>query len=266
MIAEKNMKNSKPNTLKNGKSKCKYGCDGSGVIITNNNSATICKCVQENYEKSKAEKILKFADIPVHFRDLTIDSFRTDVYSKQIDKKKAEVAKLAVSNYMKHFKLYLQSGLGLYFYSEVPGSGKSRMAMSLANDLIKEHKEQVKYITVSDLFSNIKSTFDGNSTNTSDELIEAVRSTNVLILDEVGVERVTDWVEEVFFSIINDRVNNNKVTIFTSNKRISELSYTERTKSRIERSTELLLFPEEDVRNKLGDMKKQDLRKLLLSK
>ena len=52
---------------------------------------------------------------------------------------------------------------------------------------------------------------------TESEIFAQIFEKDVLVLDELGAKRTTAWVEETIFYIINDRYNNKKLTIFTSN-------------------------------------------------
>jgi len=67
------------------------------------------------------------------------------------------------------------------------------------------------------LIRNIQSSYTPDSSLTESELLEPVFEREVLVLDELGAKRTTAWVEETVFYIINNRYNNKKLTIFTSN-------------------------------------------------
>ena len=81
----------------------------------------------------------------------------------------------------------------------------------------------------------------------------------MLVLDDFGTETVKDWISERFYHIINERYVNQLVTIYTSNKQISELDYDDRITNRIlERSLEVM-FPEESVRVKLAQEQREKM-------
>lgn len=242
--------------------KCPYNnCDGSGMILNSeNNTATICKC----YYDSIVDKKLEFANIPKEFEELTINSFRIDLYEKDESRQKAIVAKKMAANFIKNYETFQEEGKGLYLYSEVKGSGKTRMAASIGNALIKVKRVGVKYTTTLDLLSEIKKTFDKDSEVSESEIIESIKKVDVLILDDVGVENPTSWVKSIFYSILDGRMNNKKVTIFTSNLSMDQLQHDDRLKSRIEKMALPIEFPNESIRGKLAKSENEELQRLLL--
>src|SRR5699024_9397720 len=82
--SKKDSSNPEKSKISKSTSDCPYGnCDGSGMILNaETNTATLCKC----YYDQIVNKKLEFANIPENFKDLTINSFRTDLY-KKIDSK-----------------------------------------------------------------------------------------------------------------------------------------------------------------------------------
>lgn len=242
-------------------SKCPYSkCDGSGLILIDSNTGAICQC---QHDKSLENK-LKFANIPEEFKELTVNSFDSGMYSKDDSIQRAIVAKRAAVNFIKNYEVFKEEGKGLYFYSEVKGSGKTRMAASIGNALIKTRKIGVKYITTIDLLDEIKKTWHKESEISGSALLEAIKEIEVLIMDDVGVEDPTAWVKTVFYSILNGRMINKKVTIFTSNATIDELKHDDRIRNRIEKMAVPMHFPEESVRTKIARTENEILQKLLL--
>lgn len=242
-------------------SNCPYGkCDGSGLIITNNDWGGICQC-----QKDKAfNKKLAFANIPEEFRDLTINSFDTNLYSTQEFVNKATIAKKAAVNFIINFNDFKEQGKGLYFYNYIKGSGKTRLAASIGNALMKQYRADVRYTTTPDLIMEIKKTFHKDSDTTESDLIDSIRKVDVLILDDVGVEDPTPWVKTTFYSILNGRMISKKVTIFTSNSTIDDLKHDDRIRNRIERMAVPIEFPNESIRSKLAKEENEELQKLLL--
>lgn len=249
-------------TLEKSTINCPYNnCDGTGMILDPiTNTAIICKC----YYDSIIDNKLKFANIPKEFKDLTINSFQIDLYSRDESKQKAIIAKKMAVNFIKNYETFQEEGKGLYLYSEVKGSGKTRMATSIGNALIKVKRMGVKYTTTLDLLSEIKKTFDQDSKVSESEIIESIKKVDVLILDDVGVENPTSWVKSIFYSILDGRMNNKKVTIFTSNLSMDQLQHDDRLKSRIEKMAIPIEFPSESIRGQLAKSENEELQRLLL--
>lgn len=243
-------------------SSCPYSkCDGSGIIIDKEtNTGTMCKC---HYDQILDRK-LQFANIPEVFKDLTINSFDTNLYLKEENRVKAIAVKKMAADYIRKFETFQEKGKGLYFYSKVKGSGKTRMAISVGNALMKVERLGVKYTTTIDLLDEIKKTFDKDSEITESKLIGSIKKVDILILDDVGVENPTPWVKTIFYSILDGRMDNKKITIFTSNLSLDQLQHDDRLKSRIEKMAIPIHFPEESVRSKLAKLENEELQKLLL--
>lgn len=246
--------------------KCQFKkCDGSGMITYKNNiDATVtakpCECRQVYIYKSR----LKFANIPEEFNDFTVNSFDTNIYNSVENKLIAKDTKKAAINFIEGYDEFENMGKGLYFHSSTKGSGKTRVAASIGNAIIKLKGIQVKFITTIGLLDQIKKTFDTTVDNLSHtELIDSIRNIKVLILDDIGAERPSAWVNEVFFGILNTRMEKKLITIFTSNVEIEHLNLDEKIKNRIERMAIPVPLPEESIRSTLAKKENNDLQKIL---
>ncbi len=233
-------------------------CDGSGYIYDKEtNTFKFCKC----YELQIAQSKLKFANIPEEFKDLKVNDFDTEIYTDENDKMLARVAKKAVVNYIKKFDTTYKIGKGLYFYSNAKGSGKTRLMASLGNAVIKKHMKSVKFTTTNNLLDEIRNTF---KSDTYSKLVEEIKRSDILILDDFGTERPTEWVSEMFYSILNDRMTSKRITMFTSNYSIENLKYDDRIISRVEKMAMPVKFPEQSVRTVLAKKENENLMKFLM--
>lgn len=82
------------------------------------------------------------------------------------------------------------------------------------NKRIQEGDEAV-FCTVPELLTDIRRAM--NSQQETTELLEIVKNSDVLILDDLGAEKVTEWVAEQLFIILNARVMREKFTVITTN-------------------------------------------------
>lgn len=230
------------------------------ILNEKKNTAVLCRC----YYDKIVDKKLEFANIPEEFEDLTINSFQIECYSTKEFRNRAAIAKKSAANLVKNYGTFKENGKGLYFYSYVKGSGKTRLAASLGNALMKVKRVGVKYTTTVDLLNEIKKTFHRDSEITESDLVDSIRKVDVLILDDVGVENPTPWVKTVFYSILDGRMDNHKVTIFTSNLAIDELNHDDRLRSRIEKMAIPIYLPDENIRSAIAKKENEELQKLLL--
>lgn len=240
-------------------SKCKYGtCDNSGIFINEKGYAEFCECRADQILESK----LQFANIPEEFKDLKVKDFDLNLYSGS-EKERAYIARNAVINYIQNYQEFKDKGKGLYLYSQTKGSGKTRLVASLGNALVSTYKERVRFITTLDLLDEIKSTYNRDSALSENDLINAIKEVDVLILDDIGVEGDTPWVQEKLYSILNGRMISNKITIFTSNSRVEELKQDDRIKNRLEKMAIPIKMPEESIRTRLAKSENKELQNIL---
>jgi DNA replication protein DnaC len=247
-------------------SKCPYGeCDGSGItwlqnIKTLETKARYCKCRKEMIQAKRIE----FANIPDEFKNLTVRSFSTDIYTSKESQSRAIAAKKITVNYIKKFKEFEEKAKGLYYYSKTKGSGKTRLALSLGNALLNSEHRQVRFITTLSLLQEIKSTYNQESQYTESQLVEAISNVHILIIDDIGVEKPTKWVNEILYSIFDTRMKYNRITIFTSNCAMEDLQHDDRLKSRIFKMAIPVKMPEEDIRIQQSKQENEQLQNILL--
>ena len=228
-----------------------------------------CSC--GTLQRQKMDRKLKFAAIPKEFEDQTIESFMTDCYTTPENRELAQMAKIIAKRYVEQFEEIQETGKGLYFYSSVKGSGKTRLAVSIANDLIRQKLISAKFATTIQILDQIKATW-GENKKAGDEggseqtLINDIISVPVLVIDDIGVERAKDWINERFYNILNGRMIEKRITIFTSNCRMEDLNLDERIVNRIIKMALPIEFPAESIRVSLARKENNDLLDRLLGK
>lgn len=252
-------------TLTVSSDKCPYReCDGTGVIINlysdDSDRITrrckICRC-REDRSKRIYESL---SSIPYDYKDCTIKNFEIDCYT---DIETISKIKKACINFIKNYDEFSRQGKGLYFYSKTKGSGKTRMACSLGNALIRHLNMNVKFTTTLNLLDLIKDTYNYKSTLSEKELMDKYKGCKILILDDIGTETPTDWVCGKFLDLLDCRIHNKLVTIFTSNISINELNLDGRIVDRIYKMAIEFKFPEESIRKVKASVENIDLNKLL---
>ena len=246
-------------------SECPFNlCDGSGLVvrvIDGFEVARFCKC----HEQQEIDRRFRSAAIPAEFAALTIASFSIDRYRKPDNRKRAYAAKKIAVNYVEQFRVMQSKGKGLYLYGRVKGSGKTRLAASMANALIRKYSISAKFITTVDFFNEIRATFDRETGICASDLIDAARQVDLLILDDIGTEKQeSPWVNETMYAVLDHRMNQRKTTMFTSNCTIESLLHNDKIKSRIERMVLPVWMPEEEIRADLARAENEELQKLLL--
>ena len=101
---------------------------------------------------------------------------------------------------------------GLFLYGE-KGTGKTKLAAIIANERARAGSP-VLFASVPDLMADIRRSFKDGTTS---EAVQAVKNTPFLVLDDLGAEKMTEWVGEQLFCIVNHRYNEMLPTVVTSN-------------------------------------------------
>lgn len=238
------MKNLKNGKKKKSKSKCKK-CNGTGFIIDDKGVARSCECREKEIQKNK----LKFLNMPKKYQKNRIKNLDHTLYTNKYNKNLVKKIKKLVVEYIKKINFQKE---GLYIYSETKGSGKTHLATAIGNALVNKMNIQTKFATTLDILDAIKETYNSESLTTKKKLLYDIQTVEVLILDDLGVERPTPHTEEILYSIINNRISNNKKTIFTSNLKIQDLKLDQRIINRVNKNSHEIKMPEESIRTILA--------------
>lgn len=253
---------SEPGVYTKPSERCAYNkCDGSGFILLldeyRNSVMRECNC----YKQKETIIKLKSAKVPEKFLNCTVADFPLDIYEEE-EREVAKSAKQIALKFVENYEICKERGKGLYFCSQITGSGKSRLAISVGNDLVKRLNISFLYIPSSSAIDELKETFGNKSEHTMLQVLDVYKKVELLIIDDLGVENYSDWSEGIFTQILEERMNSRKLTIITSNIKIEELSliYKKgRMKSRIDYMTFPIDMPEEDVREKESIQKNKDI-------
>ena len=220
-----------------------------------------CECKAIRIMESK----LQFANIPKEFDGYTVESFDLGLYQSPDAREKAEMAKVLCTNYVNDFLEIKESGKGLYMYSYTKGSGKTRMAASIANDIITKYKISAKFATTLQILDEIKRTWADDSESAGEQkFLQDIIRVPVLVIDDIGVEKPTSWVNEKFYNILNGRMIQKQITIFTSNCAMENLLFDDRIINRILKMALPVPFPDESVRASLAKAENRDFYNRLL--
>ena len=125
--------------------------------------------------------------------------------------------------YVDHWKQMQEQNLGLLFWGK-PGNGKTFAAGCIANGLLETegmHVPSVKMTT----FGTILNKLPGMTAQDKEWYLNSFLACDLLILDDFGMERQTDYAREQVFNIIDGRYLAQKPLIVTTNLSLSELKH-----------------------------------------
>lgn len=109
---------------------------------------------------------------------------------------------------------------GVLLYGE-PGRGKSALCKALINRWATEEYRAL-FITIGDALDNIRNAFDDEQTSVGQEL-DKLRKPGLLVIDDFGTEKLTEFVDEKFFAIFDWRGRHKKHTFLSTNLTLAEL-------------------------------------------
>lgn len=105
---------------------------------------------------------------------------------------------------------------GLFFLGP-PGVGKTHLAVSVLKQAILTRGARGLFYDTRDLLRVIRSTYDPVVRTTELQVLRPVMEADLLVLDDLGAEKTSEWVEETLNLIVNTRYNERRTTLFTSN-------------------------------------------------
>lgn len=164
-------------------------------------------------EKNRIAKKLDDAGIKKKFLKNSFSTFQ-DVTEEQT------LLMHFAMEYTKHFDEHAKTGKGLYICGG-NGIGKTHIAVATAKAVLKKDYSVI-FKTSIGLMEEIKKRFKA-SDDSEYEVIQAYKDADLLVIDDIGQEQQTEWSVSILFSIINDRYENEKPVVFTSNYTPDEL-------------------------------------------
>ena len=187
-------------------------CGGTGFMIVegaNLSGAKPCDCRFQG----RAERMEERSQIPPLYRNASFDNFSVPGPENPIARRDLTNVLLAVKNYVREFPN--ESRPGLLLIGE-PGTGKTHLAVAALRKIIEKGFECL-FCDYQNLLDRIRSGYDPGSNSSNKEAYRVALDAEVLLLDDLGAHRVTDWVEDTVTSIVTSRCNNRKALIATTN-------------------------------------------------
>ncbi|MCB9769954.1 MAG: ATP-binding protein [Candidatus Omnitrophica bacterium] len=183
-------------------------CDGYGYIVTDND-VRICHCLAER----QLRKRLKKANIPKRYLSKSLENFKNDT-----DQRRNALQR--VRRYVKEFDSSSEKG-GLFLLGAA-GTGKTHLAVAALKELIEQGHTGLFYNSAN-LIRDFRNRVGGSNTEEEKDRLDRLVSVDILVIDDLGVTKLSDFVREQTYSIIDQRYSENKTLIVTSNLNMKEL-------------------------------------------
>lgn len=186
-------------------------------ICINCDNIKIQQDMQQRHENTEKRRIFKLIEKYSYVPDeIKSESFASFDAVTDMEKKALADVKEFVAHFPSEQKILLQGSTG---------TGKTHLAYAASRELLKQGYV-VLFATVPQMLDMVRETFSKNSDISKIDIINWYIKADLLVLDDFGVETVTDknrgWVAEIVFNIVNGRVD--KPTIFTTNLKSKELA------------------------------------------
>lgn len=176
----------------------------------------MCRCRIEEYEKNQAEQ--RAREKARHIEELLRDGFLSrSMRDWTFERDNGQNAQMPVARkYVQNWEQMKEKNIGLLIWGDV-GCGKSYLAGAIANALI-DQEVRVKMTNFTAILNDLSSTFEGRN-----EYLNRLCSYPLLIIDDFGMERGTEYGLEQVYSVIDGRYRSKKPLIVTTNLTLTEL-------------------------------------------
>lgn len=185
-------------------------CRGTGYASIEKNGVrgvVRCECIKTN----RSGRLMDDARIPVRYAHCELEGFGLTAEWRNPS---LERAKSFAETYAREYPPSTPFGL---LFMGPPGVGKTHLAVGIIRKLMRDKSVQCLFRTFPDLLKEIQMSYSTVSMSSELSLLQPVLDAEVLMLDELGAQKPSDWIRETVAYVLNYRYAENKVTILTTN-------------------------------------------------
>jgi DNA replication protein DnaC len=181
-------------------------CDDSGwKTIDRDGRPVVVRC--DCWREATATRLLTAARIPKRYQHCDLSTFVT--YDND-----GLLRAVAVSRRFADQFPVVDKGL---FLVGPPGIGKSHLAVAILRQVVTTRGARGLFYDVRELLRIIRGTYNPVVKTAEMDILRPVMDCDLLVLDDLGAEKTSEWVDETLNLIVNTRYNERRPTIFTSN-------------------------------------------------
>jgi DNA replication protein DnaC len=186
---------------------CQQCRDTGWVIETRRGREVAVRC--QCREDRRGGALLAACRIPQRYSECTLDNFEVDWDPGTPSIRQAwQIAKRFVAGFPD-----VRQGL---LFQGPAGIGKTHLAVASLRELVQGHGVRGLYVNLVELVQALQAAFDGGS-RARDEILAPVVEADVVVLDEMGAGKVSEWTMDLLYFVVNKRYMDVKLTLATTN-------------------------------------------------
>jgi len=159
---------------------------------------------------ARTSRLLKAAQIPPRYEHCSLSEFVTDFAGAH---RSLVAARLAAGRFVEEYPL---EKTGLLFIGPI-GTGKTHLAVGTLQELLRSKGVPCRFCDYRELLKEIQNSYNPSVQTTELEILRPIFDTEVLVLDELGAVKPSEWVWDTVSLILNSRYNDKRTTIITTN-------------------------------------------------
>jgi DNA replication protein DnaC len=161
-----------------------------------------CDC----WRDTLIERLLTAARIPPRFARTELEMYQPDTDTQREALRKA-------TRFVESFPVVEQ---GLLFHGPY-GVGKTHLAVAILKAVIRKSGAKAYFFETPELLRQVRHTYNTQVDETEMGILKPIIDADILVLDDLGSEKTSEWVQETLGLVINSRYNTRRPTIITSN-------------------------------------------------
>jgi DNA replication protein DnaC len=163
-----------------------------------------CQCKEVEDRANRDALLMEMCELPAKAKNMTMDNF-------EVTDRNREAYEWA--------KKLIDGELVWLIMADVTGTGKTHLALAVCQEWLKQ-KKPAKYTYVPRLLDELKA---GMNDHTLEYRFKLYCTVPLLIMDDLGLERSSEWVTDRLTTLINERLMNELPLIVTTNKSLGQL-------------------------------------------
>jgi DNA replication protein DnaC len=163
-----------------------------------------CDC----YKHARMLLLPEFARIPARYKTATLDNFMT------LENPTLEQARNVAEHFVNEYPMATPQGL---MFMGRPGLGKTHLAVGIMHQLIRTKSIPCLFCDFPDLLREIQNSYNPLTKGSESLILAPILDAEVLVLDDLGSQKWSEWVQDMLGHVINDRYSHGRCTIFTTN-------------------------------------------------